>query len=114
MLEMEKQSIYFDFDDYTIKPAYRDIILQHAEFMKTHENVTVTLEGNADERGSGEYNLSLGDRRASSVRKALVLLGIPAEQIRAVSFGEERPRLSCHEERCWKENRRVDFKGKPD
>jgi len=114
LLEMEKQSVYFDFDDYTIKQEYRDILIQHAEFMKAHENVIDTLEGNADERGSGEYNLSLGDKRANSVRKALVLLGVPTRQLKAVSFGEERPRLSCHEERCWKENRRVDFMGKPD
>ena len=110
--EMEKLSVYFDFDEYVIKAEYRDVVMQYAEFMKDHENTVITLEGNADERGSGEYNLSLGDKRASSVRKALELLGVPGNRVKAVSFGEERPRLTCHEERCWKENRRVDFIGK--
>ena len=110
--ELEKLSVYFDFDEYVVKAEYRDIVMQYAEFMKDHENIVITLEGNADERGSGEYNLSLGDKRASAVRKALGLLGVPGNRIKAVSFGEERPRLTCHEERCWKENRRVDFIGK--
>ena len=112
--EMEKLSVYFDFDEYVVKAEYRDVVMQYAEFMKDHENTVITLEGNADERGSGEYNLSLGDKRASSVRKALELLGVPGDRVKAVSFGEERPRLACHEERCWKENRRVDFLGKLD
>ncbi len=67
------------------------------------------MEGNADERGSAEYNLALGDRRANAVRKNLELLGIPTAQIKTLSFGEEKPRLLCHEEKCWQENRRDDF-----
>lgn len=106
---LQKQSVYFDFDRYVVKPEYRDVIQQQAAFIKAHKNDIVTLEGNADERGSNEYNLALGDKRANAVRKTLELLGTPAAQIRAVSMGEEKPRLSCHEERCWKENRRNDF-----
>lgn len=106
---LEKQSVYFDYDDYVVKPVYQDIIQQQAAFIKAHRNDIVTLEGNADERGSNEYNLALGDKRANAVRKSLELLGVPAMQIMTVSMGEEKPRLTCHEENCWKENRRNDF-----
>lgn len=106
---LQKKSVYFDFDKYVIKAEYLEVIRQQAEFIKAHKNDIVTLEGNADERGSGEYNLALGDRRANTARKSLELLGVPATQIKAVSLGEEKPRLSCHEEKCWKENRRDDF-----
>ena len=110
--EMQKQSVYFDFGDFTIKPEYRDLIQRQANMMKANTNVVVTLQGNADERGSSEYNLALGDRRANAVRKALEVLGVSDSQIRTVSLGEEHPRLTCHEESCWKENRRTDFVGK--
>lgn len=107
--DMQKKSVYFDFDKYVVEPVYRDIVQQQADFIKEHGNEIVTLQGNADERGSDEYNLALGERRASDVRKNLELLGIPEKQIKIVSLGEEKPRLTCHEETCWKENRRVDF-----
>lgn len=107
--ELQKQSVYFDFDKYAVKPEYLEIVRQQAEFIKMHKNIIVTLEGNADERGSAEYNLALGDKRANAVRKNLELLGVPATQIRAASMGEEKPRLTCHEKKCWKENRRSDF-----
>jgi peptidoglycan-associated lipoprotein len=110
--EMQKQSVYFDFGETVVKPEYSGLIQQHAEFMKAHANAVVTLQGNADERGSSEYNLALGDRRANAVRKALELIGVADSQIKTVSLGEEHPRLTCHEEQCWKENRRVDFIGK--
>lgn len=112
LLEMQKQSVYFDFDRFDIKPEYRELIQQRAEFMKAHGNVVVTLEGNADERGSTEYNLALGNKRANAVGNALKLIGVPDKQIKTASYGEEHPRLTCHEEQCWKENRRVDFNGK--
>lgn len=106
---LQQQSIYFDFDKYAIKPEYRDVIVKQAEFLKSHKNDIVTLEGNTDEQGSPEYNLALGSKRANAVEKSLKLLGIPMAQIKVVSLGEEKPRLDCHEEKCWKENRRVDF-----
>lgn len=111
---LHNQSVFFDFDKYDIKPEYRDVIEKQAGFIKAHENDVVTVEGNCDERGSNEYNLALGDRRANAVRKTLGLLGIPAEQIKTVSYGEEKPRLPCHEEKCWQENRRDDFVHKLD
>ena len=109
MRGLQNQSIYFDFDKYAVKPEYQDVIQKQAAFIKAHKNDVVTVEGNADERGSGEYNLALGDKRANAARKNLELLGIPAAQIKTISLGEEKPRLSCHEEKCWKENRRDDF-----
>ncbi len=107
--ELQKRSVFFDFDKSVIKPEYRDVIQKQAEFIKTHRNDVVTVEGNCDERGSTEYNLALGHRRANAALKNLELLGVPATQIKAVSLGEEKPRLSCHEEKCWQENRRDDF-----
>lgn len=106
---LKNKSVYFDFDKSSINPEYRDVVQQQADFLKAHGNDSVTLEGNCDERGSSEYNLALGDRRANAVRKELESLGVFATQIKTVSFGEEKPRLTCHEEKCWKENRRVDF-----
>jgi peptidoglycan-associated lipoprotein len=110
---MQQKSVYFDFDEFVIKPEYHGIIEQQADFMKAHESTVVTLEGNTDERGSGEYNLSLGSKRAYAVRKSLEVMGIPSRRIETVSLGEEKPRLTCHEEGCWKENRRTDFIVKP-
>jgi peptidoglycan-associated lipoprotein len=109
--DMQKNSVYFERDEFVIKPEYNSIIQQHAEFAKAH-GVTITLEGNADERGSSEYNLALGNKRANAVRKSLEIMGVPANRIKSVSFGEEKPRLTCHEEKCWGENRRVDFNGR--
>ena len=111
--DLKNKSVYFDFDKSIVKPEYQDTVQQQADFIKSHSNDTVTLEGNCDERGSNEYNLALGDRRATAVRKMLEVLGVPISQMRTVSFGEEKPRLTCHAEECWKENRRVDFDHHP-
>ena len=107
--DLQSKSIYFDFDQFIVKPEYRDVLQQQANFAISHTNDIVTIQGNADERGSEEYNLALGDRRANAARKDLELLGVPTSQIKTVSFGEEKPRAICHEENCWKENRRDDF-----
>ena len=106
---LQKEGVYFDFDKHAVKPEFQDAIQKQAAFIKGHKNDVVTLEGNADERGSEKYNLALGNRRAKAVLKSLEHLGVPASQIRTVSFGKDHPRLVCHEEKCWKENRRVDF-----
>lgn len=107
--KLQNESVYFDFDKSVVKPAYQDVIRTEAEFIKAHKNDIVTVEGNCDERGSREYNLALGSRRAKSVAKSLEIAGVPAAQIKEISFGEEKPRLLCHEEKCWKVNRRADF-----
>ncbi len=106
---LQKESVYFEFDKYEVKPEYREIIVQQAEFLKQHSNDVIEVDGNADERGSNEYNLALGNERAKAVQRNLELLGIPAAQIKVVSYGDQKPRLVCHEEKCWHENRRVDF-----
>lgn len=107
--QLKQDNVYFDFDKSLVKPEFRDVIAKQADFIKAHKNDTVTLEGNCDERGSAEYNLALGNRRAHVVSHELQLLGIPKQQIKTVSYGNERPRSICHDESCWKDNRRVDF-----
>jgi peptidoglycan-associated lipoprotein len=106
---IEQQSIYFDLDKSAIKSEYKDVLQKQADFIKANKNDIVTIQGNCDERGSPEYNLALGEKRADAARKDLEILGVPASQIKTVSFGMEKPRLTCHEEKCWKENRRDDF-----
>jgi peptidoglycan-associated lipoprotein len=109
LVELLKKSIYFDYDNFTLKPQYQEVVQKNADFMKQFGKDSVVLEGNTDERGSKEYNLALGQKRAEAVRKALMLVGIPDTRIEAISYGEEKPRASCQEEKCWQENRRVDF-----
>lgn len=107
--KLQNESVYFDYDKFAVKSEFRDILRQQVEYIKSHKDDVVTIEGNADERGSDEYNFALGEKRASSVRKSLELMGIPASQIKIVSLGDSKPKLECHEEKCWHENRRVDF-----
>ncbi len=111
-VKLEKHSVYFDFDKSNVKKQFQNDIQQEADFLKANKNDVVTLEGNCDDRGSSEYNLGLGSERAKAVQKDLELLGVPADQLKVVSYGEEKPRLNCEAERCWKENRRVDFEHK--
>ena len=101
--------VYFDYDSYTVKPEFQSLIDGHAKFLKANPQRRISIEGHTDERGGREYNLALGQKRAETVRKALVMLGVPDARIEAVSYGEEKPRATCHEEKCWQENRRVDF-----
>lgn len=109
MQNLQKQSVYFDFDKFTVKSEFRDTVEKQAAFIKSHSNDVVTLEGNADERGSSEYNLALGAKRANAVKTSLKVMGVAVSRIKETSYGEEKPRQTCHEESCWKENRRVDF-----
>jgi peptidoglycan-associated lipoprotein len=106
---MADKSVYFDFDKYAVSAQFDPLISEHAKLVNTYANDYLTLQGNCDERGSREYNLALGQRRADSVRRKLVLLGVPEARIETVSFGKEKPREPCHEERCWAQNRRADF-----
>ncbi|TAJ19612.1 MAG: peptidoglycan-associated lipoprotein Pal [Rugosibacter sp.] len=106
---LSDKSIFFDFDNYSIKTQYESVIKKDYEFLKSAPKVAVALQGNADERGSTEYNLALGQKRAEVVKHELKLLGVPEDKLEAVSYGEEKPRATCHEEKCWSENRRVDL-----
>ena len=101
--------IYFDYDSSTVLSQYEEIIQAHAGFLQGNPDMTTTLEGHADERGSREYNLALSERRALAVKKQLVVLGASPDQIRTVSYGEERPADPGHDEQAWGLNRRVEF-----
>ena len=101
--------IYFDFDNAEIRPEYRDIIAAHARRLASNSALRIRLEGHADERGSREYNIGLGERRAQAVRRALMLLGVGEGQIATVSYGEERPAVEGSDEAAWAKNRRVEI-----
>jgi peptidoglycan-associated lipoprotein len=103
-----KSSVYFDYDRDDIKPEFRGVVEDHAKYLRENPALRVRIEGNADERGSREYNVALGQRRAEAVMKALGLLGVPASRMEAISYGEEKPRRSAQDEASWAENRRDD------
>lgn len=107
--ELAERIIYFDFDDDTVKDEYRDLVRSHAEYIRNRSELEVRLEGHTDERGSREYNIGLGDRRARAVRQMLTLYGVSEDQIRTVSYGEERPAVDESNESAWAENRRVEI-----
>jgi len=106
---LSKRSIYYDFDAYNIKGEFQSLVEAHGKFLLEHKDFKVRIEGNCDERGSREYNLALGQRRADSVKKAMTLLGVPAKQIETVSYGSEKPKALGHDEEAWAENRRSDI-----
>jgi peptidoglycan-associated lipoprotein len=101
--------VYFDFDSAVIQGQGVDVVAAHATYLAAHPEARVRLEGNTDERGSREYNIGLGDRRAQSVRRAMLLQGVSEGQITTVSYGEERPVDPGHDEAAWAKNRRVDI-----
>ena len=101
--------IYFDFDKSNIRQDQRDRIEKNAEFLANNKTVRVRIEGNCDERGTNEYNMALGQRRAMSAKKYLVNLGIAENRLDTISYGEERPLLFGHDEYSWAQNRRDDF-----
>jgi len=106
---LAKRVVYFDFDQTDIKSDFRAIIQAHAEYLANNSSVLVTLEGHADERGTREYNIALGERRAIAVQRMLTLQGASASQIRVISYGEERPAALGHDEDSLALNRRVEF-----
>ncbi|HET9700576.1 MAG TPA: peptidoglycan-associated lipoprotein Pal [Burkholderiales bacterium] len=106
---LSKRSVFFDFDSFVIKDEFKSLIQAHAQYLKQNAKAKVILQGNADERGSREYNLALGQKRSDAVKKALEVLGVPEAQIESVSFGEEKPRGTGHDEASWAENRRADI-----
>jgi len=105
----EVRDAYFDYDKADIRPDAREAISKTADFLKGHPQFKVTIEGHCDERGSTEYNLGLGDRRASATKQYLVSLGVPADRLTTVSFGKEKPFCTEHNEACWQQNRRGHF-----
>jgi peptidoglycan-associated lipoprotein len=110
---MSGRVIYFDFDKSDIKPEYASIITQNAQNLAAHPNMKLKLEGNTDDRGTREYNIGLGERRAQAVRRALLLQGVPENQLTTVSFGAERPAVQGDSEEAWAKNRRVELVYQP-
>ena len=103
------RTIYFDFDSSTLTADARSGLKANADYLKSNSSVAVVIEGNTDERGSAEYNLALGNKRAEAVQRALRLLGVKDTQMEPLSWGEEKPRAGGHEESAWAQNRRVDI-----
>jgi peptidoglycan-associated lipoprotein len=103
------KDIYFDYDKSDIRADQESAMQSDAAFLNQHSNINFTVEGHCDERGSTEYNLALGDRRATSVKNALVAAGVSASRIKTISYGKEKPFCLEHTEECWQENRRGHF-----
>ena len=108
-IQKEFNDVFFDLDASTIKDEGRTVLTANANYMKRRPSVRVTVEGHCDERGTAEYNLALGDRRANSVKAYLVSLGVPAASVTVVSKGKEAPFCTEHNESCWSQNRRGHF-----
>jgi len=106
---LAKRSVYFDFDKSVVKDEYKPLVAAHAEYLKAHAQHHVVIQGNTDARGSREYNLGLGQRRAESVKKAMEVLGVSNTQVEAVSFGKEKPKATGTTEADYSENRRDDI-----
>ena len=107
--KLSQRSIYFDLDKYEVKDEYKDLVAAHAKYLTTNKGFKVLIQGNTDERGSREYNLSLGQKRSDAVKRSLALLGVKDDQIESVSLGEEKPKNAGHDESAWAENRRADI-----
>lgn len=106
---LAKRSVYYAFDVDAVPEADKPMLQAHAKYLSEHPNRKVELSGNADERGSNEYNLALGQRRADGVKKLLELGGAQASQLTTVSYGEEKPKATGHDEASWSQNRRTDI-----
>ena len=106
---LSKRSVYFDYDKFDVKDEYRKLVEAHAQFLKANPSAKMLIQGNADERGSREYNVGLGQRRSDSVKKLLTLLGAREDQIESVSLGEEKPVCTAATEDCYAKNRRGDM-----
>ena len=109
----EVQDVYYDYDKSDVRSDARDVLTKDADALKSllsdFPNATIMVEGHCDDRGSAEYNLGLGDRRATSAKDFLVQLGVPADKLRTISYGKERPQCTDHTEECWQKNRRAHF-----
>jgi len=105
---LSKQVIYFEIDSSQVKQDYVSVVAAHARYLAAHPNQHVILSGHADERGSSEYNIALGEQRAKSVERMMRSQGVTASQLEVVSYGEEKPAISGHDESAWQMNRRVE------
>ncbi len=105
-----ERSVYFDYDEFAIKPEYAALIERHGKYLAATPSLAIKIEGHADERGGSEYNLALGQKRAEAVLRALRLYGVKPSQMEATSWGEERPKATSHDETAWAQNRRDDLR----
>ena len=106
---LSKRNIYFDYDRYDVRSDYKELVAAHAKFLSNNRQFRVLIQGNTDDRGSREYNLALGQKRADSIKKMLVMLGTNESQVESVSLGEEKPKMEGQNETAWAENRRGDI-----
>ena len=106
---LSKRSIFFDYDSFEVKDTYRPVLEAHAGYLMSKRDSKAIIQGNTDDRGSREYNLALGQKRAEAVRKALAVMGVTEAQLEAVSFGEEKPRTEGNTEAAYADNRRADI-----
>ena len=106
---LSRRSVYFDFDSNLVKDEFRPLVTAHARYLQQNPGTKMRIEGHADERGSREYNIALGQRRSEAVKQMMQLLGARPDQIESVSFGEEKPKGTGHDEASWAENRRADI-----
>jgi peptidoglycan-associated lipoprotein len=106
---LSRRDIYFDFDSFSIRSEYQPLVETHARFLMQNPQMRILVQGNTDERGSREYNLALGQKRADAVRRAMGLLGVQDAQIESVSLGEEKPRCTDRTEDCFAQNRRAEI-----
>ena len=106
---LSKRSVYFDFDSFTVKDEYKPTIEAHGRYLQQNRSARMTVQGNTDERGSREYTIALGQKRADAVKRMLTLLGAQESQVESVSFGKEKPRAQGHDESSYAENRRDDI-----
>jgi len=106
---LSQRSIYYEFDKFDVKEQYRPVVEAHAKYLRENSGAKMLIQGNADERGSREYNIGLGQRRSDGVKKMMILLGARESQIESVSLGEEKPQAEGHNEEAWAKNRRSDL-----
>ncbi|MDR1276528.1 MAG: peptidoglycan-associated lipoprotein Pal [Candidatus Accumulibacter sp.] len=106
---LSQRSVYFDYNSFEVKREYQELVSAHARFLVANRQLRILVQGHTDERGSREYNLALGQKRADAVRRVLTVLGVQEEQIEAVSLGEEKPKNEGHDDLAWAENRRGDI-----
>jgi peptidoglycan-associated lipoprotein len=106
---LSKRSVYFEFDSFVVEDKYKAMVESHARYLAGNRAAKVTLQGNTDERGSREYNIALGQKRAEAVKRVMVLMGAQDVVIETVSYGKEKPKREGHDEAAWAENRRVDI-----
>jgi peptidoglycan-associated lipoprotein len=106
---LAQRSVYFDYDSFSVKDEYKPVLQAHAKFLVENPTAKVYLQGHTDERGSREYNLALGQKRADAVRRIMAVLGVKENQIEGVSYGEEKPKNSGHDDAAYAQNRRADI-----